>query len=394
MLRIVKKKNFCIVSVFILITFLIIYRGPCFLTEGTLDGVEFEFYNYAKDNGLIKGLFYVYETASYFKLWTNIANTFASLFSFESAKIITKFFSVIIYYTIFTYIIFFGSKLFYTFKQKIFAICVILFSPGMTPEIWMGSAHIREYFGIFAFILLFYDPTNDTNLKKTFSHILVVFTFLSSIWAAALSPVYFIKYLFNKNKNNLIFFLSSFICSLIQFTIVLQYHFLKSVGTASRFQVGTDKIFSFIYNVPVRSFFGSTIPKYFFAKTDIYLFYYFNFVLFFTFLILIIFLLIYIFRKKDFLLNLILLSFILVSIFAIAGSFPAGFVGGRYAVLSCVILTFLVFRIFTLESNLIIKKSLGALLLLSLIIGLVEFKYKSPLPNVLSCKTSVIYSKN
>jgi len=36
----------------------------------------------------------------------------------------------------------------------------------MAPEIWMGSAHIREYFGIFAFILLFYDPKNDTNFKK------------------------------------------------------------------------------------------------------------------------------------------------------------------------------------------------------------------------------------
>lgn len=394
MLNIVTKKNFYIFSIFILITFLIIYRGPCFFIEGTFDQHEVSFYNYAKDNGLIKGLFYVYEPASYFKLWTNIANTFASLFSFEAAKIITKFFSVIIYYTIFTYILFFKSELFYTFKQKIFAICVILFSPGMAPEIWMGSAHIREYFGIFAFILLFYDPKNDTNFKKKFSHVLVIFSFLSSVWATVLSPVYFIKYLFNRNKNNLIFFLSSFICSLIQFIIFMHYHFLKSAGTTSRFQVGTDKIFSFIYNVPVRSFFGSTIPKYFFVKTDIYLFNYFNFVLFFSFIFLIIFLLIYIFRKKDFLLNLILLSFLLISIFAIAGSFPAGFVGGRYAVLSCVILTFLVFRIFTLEDNLIIKNSLGMLFLFSLMIGLVEFKYKSPLPNVLACKMSVVERKN
>lgn len=388
------KKFFFIFSIVILVTFLIIYRGPCFLIEGTFDKDEVSFYYYAKDNGLIKGLFYVYEPASYFKLWTNIANTFASFFSFEAAKIITNFSSVIIYYTIFAYILFFRSELFITLKQKIFAICVILFSPGMTPEIWMGSAHIREYFGIFAFILLFYNPTNDTNFKKMFSHVLVIFSFLSSIWATVLSPVYFIRYLLNKNKNNLIFFLSSFICSVIQFTIVINYHFLNSVGTASRFQVGTDKILSFIYNVPVRSFFGSIIPKYFFVKTDIYLINYFSFLFFSALLILTIFLVIYIFRKRDYLLNLILLSFILISIFALAGSFPAGFAGGRYAVISSVILIFLVFRIFTIECNLIIKNSLRILLLFSLIIGLVEFKYKSPLPNVLACKMSVSERKN
>jgi len=388
------KKNFLIFSIYILIAFLIIYRGTCFLTEGTFDKDEVSFYEYAKNNGIIKGLFFVYEPASYFKLWTNIANTFASFFSFEAAKIITNLFSIIIYYIIFTYILFFKSQLFHTYKQKIFAICVILFSPGMTPEIWMGSAHIREYFGIFAFILLFHDAKKDNNFKKVFSYILVIFSFLSSIWATVLSPVYFIKYLFNKNKENLIFFLSSFICSLIQFSIVMNYHFLKSVGTTSRFQVDTDKIFSFIYNVPVRNFFGSMIPKFLLVRTDIYLFNYFNFAVFFAAFISTIFLLIYMYRKKDFILNLIFLSFILISIFAIAGSFPAGFVGGRYAVLPCVILTFLVFRIFILEDNLIIKNSLGILLLFSLLIGLVEFRYKSPLPEVLACKMSVNESKN
>ena len=388
------KKNFLIFSIYILIAFLIIYRGTCFLTEGTFDKDEVSFYEYAKNNGIIKGLFFVYEPASYFKLWTNIANTFASFFSFEAAEIITNLFSIIIYYIIFTYILFFKSQLFHTYKQKVFAICVILFSPGMTPEIWMGSAHIREYFGIFAFILLFHDTKKDTNFKKIFSYILVIFSFLSSIWATVLSPVYFIKYLFNKNKENLIFFLSSFICSLIQFSIVMNYHFLKSVGTTSRFQVDTDKISSFIYNVPVRNFFGSMIPKFLLVRTDIYLFNYFNFAVFFAAFISTIFLLIYMYRKKDFILNLIFLSFILISIFAIAGSFPADFVGGRYAVLPCVILTFLVFRIFILEDNLIIKNSLGILLLFSLLIGLVEFRYKSPLPEVLACKMSVNESKN
>ena len=88
------KKNLLIFSIYALITILIIHRGSCFLIEGTFNKDEISFYNYAKNNGIIKGLFFIYEPASYLKLWTNIANTTASLFSFEAAKIITNLFKV------------------------------------------------------------------------------------------------------------------------------------------------------------------------------------------------------------------------------------------------------------------------------------------------------------
>lgn len=391
----IKKNNLSIFLIYSLITFLILFRGTCYLTEGTFDSDEISFYKYAKDNGIIKGLFFVYEPASYFKLWTNIANSFASLFSFESAKIITNFFSVVIYYVIFTYILFFKSEFFLTTNQKLFAICVILFSPGMTPEVWMGSAHIREYFGIFAFIILFYDPRNDNNFKKIITSILLVLSFLSSVWAAVLTPVYFIKYLFRKTRDNLIFFISSLICSLIQFMIVINFHFLQSVGSASRFNIGPEKFFSFVYNVPVRSFFGSTIPKFLFIETEIYQLKFFNYFLFLILIIFTVFFIIYIFKKKDLFLNLTLISFILISIFAIVGSLQSDFVGGRYAVISCVILTFLVFRIFIIEKNFFLRYFFGILLLFSLLIGIIEFKYKSPLPELLVCsRDHFIYNEN
>lgn len=383
------KKNLLIFSIYALITILIIHRGSCFLIEGTFNKDEISFYNYAKNNGIIKGLFFIYEPASYLKLWTNIANTTASLFSFEAAKIITNLFSILVYYTIFTFILFFKSELFQNLKQKIFAIFIILFSPVMTPEIWMGSDYVREYFGIFAFILLFYDSSKDSNYKKGFSHFFLILSFLSSIWAIVLTPLYFIKYFLKKNKDNFIFFLSAFICSFIQCSIIISYHFLKSVGTTSRFQVDAEKIFSFIYNVPVRSFFGSTIPKFLFVKTDIYLLKYFNFFLFFIAIVSTIFFLIYLYKKNDRLINLILLSFILISIFGIIGSFPPNFAGGRYAVIPGIILIFLIFRVFILERRLILKSTFGILLLFSLLTGLVEFKYKSPLPEILTCKKSV-----
>ena len=389
----ITKKNFTILLVYTIITILIFYRGSCFLLEGTFDADEFSFYKNAKENGIINGLFFVYEPASYFKLWTNIANSFASLFSFEKAKIITNFFSVFIYYIIFSYILFFKSELFKSIKQKIFGICIILFSPGMTPEVWMGSAHIREYFGIFAFLMLFYDSRDDTKFKKIISYFLIVISFLSSIWASVLSPVYFLKYFFRKTKDNLNFFLLSFFCSLIQFIIVFNHLLLKSLETTGRFQIGPEKIFSFIYNVPVRSFFGSTIPKILFIETGIYQIENFNYFIYLITILVSIFFVIYILKKKDFLLNLIFVSFILISVFAIFGSLTPNFVGGRYAVISCVILTFLVFRMYILEGTLVLKICFGVLLFFSLLIGIIEYKFKSPLPEFLACKVYFIESE-
>ena len=101
---------------FFLIMGLIFYRGPCFLTEGIFEINEYQFYKYSKENGILKGLIFIYPGAGYFKLWTNIANAAASPFSIDTAKIITSYFSLTIYLLIFVYIFFF--QIFTFFKCK------------------------------------------------------------------------------------------------------------------------------------------------------------------------------------------------------------------------------------------------------------------------------------
>ena len=378
-----KNITLCLLFFFLIIG-LIFYRGPCFLTEGIFEINEYQFYKYSKENGILKGLIFIYPGAGYFKLWTNIANAAASPFSIDTAKIITSYFSLTIYLLIFVYIFFFKSLLFLNIKHKIFAIFVILFSPVMTPEIWMGSAHIREYFGIFAFILLFYDSKNENLLKKFICNILIIISFLSSVWAIVLTPIYFMKFYFYKNKENLIFFISSFFSSLIHPIIIIYTYFLNPISTG-RFQIEMSKIYSFLYNVPVRSFFGSTIPKFLFLESKLIELKYFNFTILIIFIFLIIFLLFYIIKKKDLILNLIIASFVFISIFSLIGSLYSNFAGGRYAVIPGVILIFFVYRIFIIEKNLFLKGITGTLLLTSLFVGLIEFKYKSPMPTLLNC---------
>ena len=381
-------KNSYSLIFFLFIFVLIFYRGPCFLTEGIFQSDEFEFYKNAKENGLLNGLFYVYPGAGYFKLWTNISTTTASFFSFNDAKLITTYFSLLSYIIIFLLIYNLNSELFINLRYKIFAIFIVLLSPPMTPEIWMGSAHTREYFGILSFILIFYNPQYQSTFNKIIVNIFIFVSGLSSVWAVVLSPVYFIKFIFIKSKKNLSSFFSSLAASIIQVLIIFnQYLFVNLDLDSSRaFQIEISKIFNFIYNVPIRSFFGSTIPKFLFLESNLYFQKGFDLVVYFLTLILILFAIFYIIKKKDFILNLIFLSFILISGFSLIGSLYPDFSGGRYAVVPGVILIFLVLRVYTIEKNLLLKFITGFLLFFSVLTGLIEFKYKSPLPHFLNCK--------
>ena len=380
-------KNSYSLIFFLFIFVLIFYRGPCFLTEGIFQSDEFEFYKNAKENGLLNGLFYVYQGAGYFKLWTNISTTTASFFSFNDAKLITTYFSLLSYIIIFLLIYNLNSELFINLRYKIFAIFIVLLSPPMTPEIWMGSAHTREYFGILSFILIFYNPQYQSTFNKIIVNIFIFVSGLSSVWAVVLTPVYFIKFIFIKSKQNLSSFFSSLAASIIQVLIIFnQYLFVNLDLDSSRaFQIEISKIFNFIYNVPIRSFFGSTIPKFLFLESNLYFQKGFDLVVYFLTLILILFAIFYIIKKKDFILNLIFLSFILISGFSLIGSLYPDFSGGRYAVVPGVILIFLVLRVYTIEKNLLLKFITGFLLFFSVLTGLIEFKYKSPLPHFLNC---------
>ena len=381
-------KNSYSLIFFLFIFVLIFYRGPCFLTEGIFQSDEFEFYKNAKENGLLNGLFYVYQGAGYFKLWTNISTTTASFFSFNDAKLITTYFSLLSYIIIFLLIYNLNSELFINLRYKIFAIFIVLLSPPMTPEIWMGSAHTREYFGILSFILIFYNPQYQSTFNKIIVNIFIFVSGLSSVWAVVLTPVYFIKFIFIKSKQNLSSFFSSLAASMIQVLIIFnQYFFVNlDLDSSQRFQIEISKIFNFIYNVPIRSFFGSTIPKFLFLESNLYFQKGFDLVVYFLTLILILFAIFYIIKKKDFILNLIFLSFILISGFSLIGSLYPDFSGGRYAVVPGVILIFLVLRVYTIEKNLLLKFITGFLLFFSVLTGLIEFKYKSPLPHFLNCK--------
>ena len=375
------KNKIFFIPFFLLLIFLIVYRSPCyFFQEGYWQIESFEFYIYSLDNSFFKSILYIYPEANYFELTLNIVSKLGTYFPNYSA-LIDVYFALSIKLGIFLYIYFSDSIIFNEQKYKILAILLVLFSPPMTPEVWLTTLHAKAYFGILSFILIFQNFDNLESYKKNAYRSLIIFSGLSSIYASIFAPIYFLKYLIKKNRDNFINFLSSLIPLLINFFIFIIF----SNDNKDRFSFDIGKIESFSYNILIRPFFGSSIPKFFHSNLTVEN----NEFIFIAFFLIVIFLILTlykIYQKKDEITLLIFCSFLLQTAFVFVGSLYGDFVGGRYAVIPGIIILILFIRLFQLEENYFFKGVFGTLILISLIIGFIEFKHFAPVPYMINCK--------
>ena len=257
----------------------------------------------------------------------------------------------------------------------------------------MSSAHLRGYFGILSFFLLFHDFESKKRNTNFLIYFLIFFSGICSIYATALTPAYLYKFYLERKKENFYSFIYSFFAFLIQLWVIVNYTF-KNFSTSSRFHLELESFYNYFYNVIVRSFFGSNIPKSLFVKTEIYLIPNFNLIVYSSFLIFLISALIYIFKKKDKITFIMLTALIFVSGLIIVWSTEPGQVGGRYAVVPGIITILIFFRFFLIENNSLIKNFLLLLLTLSVVVGAVEYSYKTPFPKALECIDYNHYNEN
>ncbi len=383
------KNKFFFFSFFLILIFLIVFRSPCYFSqEGYWHIESYHWYKYALNNNFLKSIFYVYPNASYFELSLNIASKFSTYFP-KFSTLIDVYFALLIKLVIFFYIYFSNSIIFNKKKYKILIICLVLFSPPMTPEIWLTTLHAKAYFGIFSFILLFQNFNNLESYKKTFYRFTLIFSGLSSIYASIFAPIYFIKFIIEKNKDNLLNFLYSLLPLLVNFFIFIKFSLLSDNAHrftfSNRFSLDIGKIESFSYNILIRPFFGSSIPKFVYNKFNVES----NETIFIALLLIAIFLVLIlykIYQKKDKIILLIFSSFLLQSFFVVVGSLYGDFVGGRYAVIPGIIILTLFIRMFQIEKNYLFKYLFAFIILMSLTVGIFEFKYFTPLPDLIECK--------
>ena len=379
------KKEVIFDLIFFIILFLIIFfRAPCWLIEFPFKEYEFITYERNISKNFFENLLIIHPNTNALMLWFNLTTGISSMFSFETAKIITKLSTVFIYLFIIIFIYYSKSLLLISKKSKIFTSLIILLSPPMAAEVWMANEHLRAYFGILSFFLLFTNFKKQSSKFNNLSYFLIFFSGLCSIYSAALMPVFFIRFVLEKHKESLISFITSFSSSIIQFIIIISDYRLI-VTDSVRLHFETSFFYNYTYNVILKTFFGSQIPKFLFIDSEIYLLKNFNLIVYILLIFSVLISIFYIIKKKDNLIYLMSISLLTISFLVFIGSVQPGHAGGRYGVVTGVILIFIIYRFFLIEKNYLLKNFFLVLLTFSILIGSIEYSFKNPTPEFLNC---------
>ncbi len=79
------------------------------------------------------------------------------------------------------------------------------------------------------------------------------------------------------------------------------------------------------------------------------------------------------------------ISLLIISFLVFIGSVHPGHAGGRYGVLTGVMLIFIIYRFFVIEKNNLLKNFFLVLLTFSILTGSIEYSFKNPTPELLDC---------
>ncbi len=364
---------------FLILLLIIFYRSPYIFIEGRFLEEEGSYwYRNLFLNGQLDTLFFLSNFSGYLNLWMNIAAFFSGFVNISYAPLVTVYFAFFLLVYIFFYVLNSTSLLFPNNNLKLLGCMIILFSPVMTAEIWMNSLNSMSYLGILTFLILF---EKEQSKFRNINFFALLISGLSGYYSSALAPAFFIKYFYFKNKTNLINFLIIFVTSLIQFSITIYSKMINEIAS-ERFIITYEKLINYSYNVILKSLFGREIIQKIISISKIEL-------LLPIFLLAILAIIISLYKviidKKDRVLNLILICFLLESFLIIFGSAYNDFVGGRYSVCVGVILSFIVIRLFYLYKDKTIKFLYGFIITIFLSAGLLEYKMYNIYPHFLSC---------
>jgi hypothetical protein len=361
-----------IIFLFLIFFGLLIYsRSPCLFYDGRRNIGELEiFYNYALRNNTFETLFFVYSEAQYFELWVNITSFFTAKLSLN-IFLSTVYFSLIVKFYLLIYIFYSNSDFLKSNLHKFIFASFVIYSSGITSEVWLTALHSKSFFGILSFTMIFQNFSKFNKIKFYIYRFAIVFNGLCSIYSSIVAPIYFIKFLQKKNKLNFFNFLYSFLPLIINAFILFYYFFLNNLNKINRFEFVLSKLENALYNNIVRPIFGGNISKFLYDLLNLL-----NFkiiALIFLGLFACVFLL-YLLRKKDNNLNLITSSFVMNIFFILLGSLYSDFAGGRYAVLSSIIFLSIFLRLVQIEKISSLRFIFISLIITSLIVGLIEFK--------------------
>jgi hypothetical protein len=382
-----KKNNIFKLFLFFFILFLIFYRSPYIFIHGRFIAEEGSVYfANAFKNNFINTIFFIDYLSGYLNFWANLSSFFASVPPIEYAPLVTVYLSLIPKLLIFFFILHKELFFFESYLEKLLACCVVLFSSAMVPEIWANTINSQVYFAILTLVIfLIKNQKHNFSLSQLF---LISIAGLTGLYSCIIFPIFFLKFIKFKIKQDFYNFLILFIAALIQFIVIF---YSKSRGilyeNKLNFFISYQEVVSFYYNIFIKTFLGRELTVYlinfFNLPIPVYLILISSlFVPFFYFLF-----------KKNFFLEennfkffifAFIFQFITVSFLVLVGN-TSNQTAGRYAVLPSVILLFISIILFRCLKNRLFKYFVLFFLFISLSVGFLDYKYKAKYFKLLEC---------
>jgi len=371
-----KKKE---IFVLILLT-IFFYRSPFIFLNGRFMAEEGSIYfaNAYKFSFLYSFLF-VDLKSGYLNLWANVSGIIANFFSLKFAPLISNYLALIPKIFIIFLALYNKSILLIKFEHKALFCFLVFLSPANVPEIWLNSINSQIFFCIISFILVF--SHYEENKINYFHLILIIVAGLTGIYSCILFPVFFFKYIIFKNKQNLLNFLSIFVCTIVQLSLILYAKLSNILYEGKLHSINFDIFINYTYNVFVKALLGTSLTKYFYynylvAELNLY---------FISILIISIFIVtnffLYFFLSKNIFLNIgnkfitLSLFYCLITTSLVAMTGAAGaYVGGRYAALPSFYLLMIVLVFYISLDKFNFKYFFLLILITSISIGAYEFR--------------------
>ena len=246
---------------FLILLTIFFYRSPFIFLNGRFMAEEGSVYfANAYQFGFLYSFLFVDLTSGYINLWANISGILANLFSLKFAPLVSNYLALIPKIFIIILVLYNKSILLVKFEYKVLVCFLIFLSPTNVPEIWLNSINSQIFFCIISFILVF--SHYEGNRINYFHLILIFIAGLTGVYSCILFPVFFLKYIIFKNKQNLFNFLSIFVCSIIQLSLILYAKLSNILYEGKIHSINFDIFINYTYNVFVKAFLGTSFTKY------------------------------------------------------------------------------------------------------------------------------------
>ena len=371
------NKNFFFVFFFALIILISFHRSPyIFLNSRFFAEEGYVHFQNAFQNSFFKNLFFIELEAGYINFIANILSSFAAKIPLIYAPYVTVYGSFFIILLPVYFILFRQSVLFDQNTKKILGSLIFFISTPLVPEIWLNSINLQVYLCLSSIIIIF---MIDLNIyQKIINNITIFIGSFSGIYTCSLLPIFFIKFLKEKNKYNFNNLVILIIGNIIQISLIINSQinsFLTS--TVLRVDLTINSLFLFIYNILIRPFTGRELALYVWNSKLL------EYKIFFIILLFILLFFLIYFMKRNFInlykiikkdsifLKLITIFFIICLIISV-GSLGSYF-GGRYAAIPGIVVLLMILHLSFIVSRKI-KLLLMTILFFALFNGINEFR--------------------